>query len=113
MVMECVRGTTLMQYAQGRSVEAKLGLFLQVCDAVAFAHRHLIVHRDLKPENILVRENGQAVLLDFGIARLLDGHTGTTRELRLTPQYAAPEQLAGEEQNTQTDVYALGLLRSC
>ena len=110
MVMECVRGTTLMQYAQGRPVEAKLGLFLQVCDAVAFAHRHLIVHRDLKPENILVRENGQAVLLDFGIARLLDGHTGTTRELRLTPQYAAPEQLAGEEQNTQTDVYALGLL---
>lgn len=110
MVMEYVRGETLLQYAKGRPIEEKLDLFLQVCDAVAFAHRHLVVHRDLKPDNILVRANGQPVLLDFGIARLLDGGARTTHGLRLTPAYAAPEQLAGEEQNTQTDVYALGLL---
>lgn len=112
MVMEYIEGVPLMRHCHDRalSLEARLALFVQVCDAVAFAHRHLIVHRDLKPDNILVRANGQPVLLDFGIARLIDDENGDTRELRLTPQYAAPEQLAGDEQSTLTDVYALGLL---
>ena len=112
MVMEYVEGVPLVQHcmAQALPLEARLALFVQVCDAVAFAHRHLIVHRDLKPDNILVRADGHPVLLDFGIARLIDDDGSDTRELRLTPQYAAPEQLAGGEQSTLTDVYALGLL---
>ena len=111
MVMEYVEGVPLMRHCREHALplEARLILFLEVCEAVAFAHRHLIVHRDLKPDNILVRADGHAVLLDFGIARLIDDDNDT-RELRLTPQYAAPEQLAGEEQSTLTDVYALGLL---
>ena len=112
MVMEYIEGVPLMRHCRDHALalEARLALFVQVCDAVAFAHRHLIVHRDLKPDNIMVRANGQPALLDFGIARLIDDQSGDTRELRLTPQYAAPEQLAGGEQSTLTDVYALGLL---
>jgi non-specific serine/threonine protein kinase/serine/threonine-protein kinase len=114
MVMEFVAGTTLTEYARRHALDldARLALFLQVCEAVAFAHRHLIVHRDLKPQNILVREDGRVALLDFGIARLMDGVAATraTRTQRFTPQYAAPEQLAGDAETTSTDVYALGLL---
>src|SRR5690606_13204073 len=112
MVMEYIEGAPLVRHCHARELplETRLALFVQVCDAVAFAHRHLIVHRDLKPDNILVRADGQPVLLDFGIARLIDDDTGDTRELRMTPRYAAPEQLAGGEQSTLTDVYALGLL---
>jgi tetratricopeptide (TPR) repeat protein len=115
MVMELVDGLPLTEHAQrhGLGIEARLGLFLQVCDAVACAHRHLIVHRDLKPQNILVRADGRVALLDFGIARLGDEEAAastSTRTQRFTPQYAAPEQLAGTAETTSTDVYALGLL---
>jgi len=113
MVMEFVAGEAVTVYARGQSlnIDARLGLFLQVCDAVAYAHRHLIVHRDIKPQNILVRNDGRVILLDFGIAQVLDeAATATTRSQYLTPQYAAPEQLAGQAETTSTDVYALGLL---
>lgn len=110
MVMEYVDGRPILHYARDLPLDAVLRLFLQVCDAVAFAHRHLIVHADLKPENILVRGDGCVALLDFGIARRLDGAAGEEPELRLTPQYAAPEQLAGAAPSTQTDVFALGVL---
>lgn len=115
MVMEYVAGTPLTEYANARALDlaARLALFAQLCDAVAFAHRHLVVHRDLKPQNILVRDDGRVALLDFGIARLVDEGdraAADTRTLRLTPGYAAPEQLAGEVETTSTDIYALGLL---
>lgn len=112
MVMELVEGVPVLRHCRERRLElhARLVLFAQICETVAFAHRHLIVHRDLKPDNILVRGDGQPVLLDFGIARPIDAEHGDTRDLRLTPQYAAPEQLSGGEQSTLTDVYALGLL---
>ncbi|HUD40653.1 MAG TPA: serine/threonine-protein kinase [Dokdonella sp.] len=115
MVMEFVAGAPLTEHVRQHAmgIDARLALFRQVCDAVAFAHRHLIVHRDLKPQNILVRADGRVALLDFGIARLMDEAAAAdvvTRAQRLTPQYAAPEQLAGEAETTSTDVYALGLL---
>lgn len=112
MVMELVEGVPVLRHCRERGLElpARLALFARICEAVAFAHRHLIVHRDLKPDNILVRADGQPVLLDFGIARPIDGAGSDTRDLHLTPQYAAPEQLSGGEQSTLTDVYALGLL---
>ena len=76
------------------------------------------MHRDLKPSNVLVRNDGQAKLLDFGIAKLLEGDgqaavaTLATGEAgrAMTPEYAAPEQLLGEAITTATDVYALGVL---
>jgi len=115
MVMEHVDGATLAEHCHRHhpGLDARLELFRQVCDAVAHAHRHAIVHRDLKPSNILVRGDGRAVLLDFGIARIIDPDAtaaSRTQSQALTPRYAAPEQLSGGEETTQTDVYALGLL---
>jgi serine/threonine-protein kinase len=88
-----------------------------VCDAVHHAHRALVVHRDLKPSNIYVSRSGEVKLLDFGIAKLLDpdawslGSPITRTEMRLiTPEYAAPEQAAGGQITTATDVYALGVV---
>ena len=102
--------------ARGLTVRARLGLFLQVARAVAYAHGRLVVHRDLKPSNVLVTPDGQAHLLDFGIAKLLDdansGEIGLTEEQGrvLTPHYASPEQVAGEAITVQSDVYSLGVL---
>ncbi|MDN5924900.1 MAG: serine/threonine protein kinase, partial [Xanthomonadales bacterium] len=115
--MEYVEGQSLPDYchSHGLGLEARLCLFTAICDAVAYAHRQLVVHCDLKPDNILVDGNGQPRLLDFGIAHLLRGNAAdaaTTQLLgrRLTPGYAAPEQLAGEPVGVTTDVYALGVL---
>ena len=94
----------------------RLRLFLQVARAVAYAHGRLVVHRDLKPSNVLVTADGQAHLLDFGIAKLLDeaapGEPGLTQEQGrvLTPHYASPEQIAGETITVASDVYSLGVL---
>ncbi|TMN18976.1 serine/threonine-protein kinase [Pseudoxanthomonas sp. X-1] len=116
MAMEYVQGQDLVSWCQAHhsGVAERLGLFLQVCDAVAYAHTRLVVHRDIKPANILVTEDGQARLLDFGLARLLEDGPGgaaasTTRSLQLSPSYAAPEQLEGGLVGTATDVYALGV----
>ncbi|MEM6337200.1 MAG: serine/threonine-protein kinase, partial [Bacteroidota bacterium] len=115
-VMEYVHGQPIAAYARQNqlSIDRRLSLFLDVCEAVQFAHRNLIVHRDLKPSNILVTEQGQARLLDFGIAKMLaedDGPALTrTGGQLMTPEYAAPEQISGGDTTTATDVYALGLL---
>src|SRR5260221_8869319 len=112
-VMELVEGTPVTAYCRerGLDVDGRLRVFLQICDAVQYAHRNLIVHRDLKPSNILVDTDGHVKLLDFGIAKLIgDARALVTTERALTPEYAAPEQLRGEPVSTSTDVYALGVL---
>jgi serine/threonine-protein kinase len=113
--MDFVPGTRLDRYcdAQRLSTEKRLQLFLEVCDAVQYAHRNLVVHRDLKPSNILITETGDVKLLDFGIAKLLTGGEGAaaTQTLRaLTPEYASPEQIRGEPVTTASDVYSLGVI---
>jgi len=88
-------------------------LLLQICDAVEYAHQHLVIHRDIKPSNVLVNADGHAVLLDFGIARLLeedDGENTAAGSYAFSPRFAAPEQLSGGEITTATDVYGLGSL---
>ncbi len=118
-VMELVDGEPITAYCRERnlSVEDRLRLVLDACDAVSAAHRSLIVHRDLKPSNVLVSKDGEVKLLDFGIAKLLapdeaeSAATETRAEARrLTPAYAAPEQVLGEPVTTATDVWALGAL---
>jgi tetratricopeptide (TPR) repeat protein len=120
LVLEYVDGQPIDQYcdARGLDVDARVRLFLDVLDAVAYAHANLIVHRDLKPSNVFVDEGGRVKLLDFGIAKLLEreGDSGAptplTREAgsALTPEYASPEQITGKPVTTATDVYALGVL---
>ncbi|TCO43196.1 serine/threonine-protein kinase [Dokdonella fugitiva] len=113
LVIEYVEGEHLTAYARrhGLPLRERLELFLQVCDAVAYAHTRLVVHRDIKPANILVGADGRVKLLDFGIAKLLDqdGGRNTTQTLHLSPAYAAPEQLTGGHVGTSTDVHALGV----
>lgn len=112
MAMEFVEGKDLIAYAKENalSLDKRLQLFQQICEAVDFAHRNLVVHRDLKPANILVDSDGRARLLDFGIAKLADDGGGAMTQAMLTPEYAAPEQLEGGAITTATDVFALGVV---
>jgi serine/threonine-protein kinase len=118
VVMEYVEGENLFAHCDARqlTVEARLRLFVKVCDAVQFAHRHLVVHRDLKPSNILVSADGEPKLLDFGIAKILGspaapGEAETVTTLRwMTPEYASPEQVLGRPVTTASDVYSLGVV---
>ena len=115
LVMEYVVGTPITRYAADKNLnlEGRLDLFRKVCEAVSFAHRNLIVHRDLKPDNILVTEDGTPKLLDFGIAKLSSNDetkATVTRHQALTPDYASPEQIAGEATTTASDIYSLGIV---
>jgi non-specific serine/threonine protein kinase/serine/threonine-protein kinase len=115
-VMEFVQGRPLTEHCRETNADAqtRLTLFLQICDAVAYAHANLIVHRDLKPANILVDADGRVELLDFGIAKLLETSLASAAADKtsapLTLDYAAPEQLTGEPATTATDIYALGVI---
>ena len=120
LVLEYVEGEPIDRYCDRKNlgIDERLALFVDVLEAVAHAHAHQIVHRDIKPANVLVAADGKVKLLDFGIAKLLEGDasggdaTALTREAgrALTLEYAAPEQVAGGTITTATDVYSLGVL---
>jgi len=120
LVIEYVEGQSIDQYCDTRKmdVRARIRLFLDVLAAVAHAHANLIVHRDIKPSNVLISKDGTVKLLDFGIAKLLEGGgPQTTGPLvthqtapAFTPLFAAPEQLTNGAVTTATDVYELSVL---
>lgn len=111
--MDHVAGERITDWCDRQRLDllARARLVASVSRAVQHAHRSLILHRDIKPSNILVDESGEPRLLDFGIAKLLDGTDDQqTQTLALTPAYAAPEQLRGEPATTASDIFQLGLL---
>ena len=117
LVLEYIDGQSLMAYCDARksTLKQRLEIFLQILDAVQFAHERQVVHRDLKPTNIIVSADGHAHLLDFGIAKLLheqgeDGDTTQFGDAALTPNYASPEQVAGGSVDRRSDIYTLGVL---
>jgi TolB-like protein len=116
--MEYVQGESLTHWcdAQRLGIRERLGLFLQVLEAVRYAHEKQVIHRDLKPSNIMVSGSGQVRLLDFGVASLLESADTGPMALTglhgraLTPDYASPELLRGEPIDVRTDLYSLGVL---
>jgi serine/threonine protein kinase/TolB-like protein/Tfp pilus assembly protein PilF len=116
LAMEYVPGKPLTAWCDAHrlGLRERIKLFLQVLDAVRYAHARQVIHRDLKPSNILVTESGQVRLLDFGVAKLLaepDEHTQLTQVYgaALTPDYAPPELVRGEAEAV-SDIYSLGVV---
>jgi serine/threonine protein kinase len=118
MVMEFVDGPTLKDEIKTRVQKDKpyslaeiARIFTALCDAMDYAHGHKMVHRDLKPANIMVNMEGQVLLTDFGIARIMGGvqHTATGT-MAGTPAYMSPEQGKGKHVDERSDIYALGII---
>jgi serine/threonine protein kinase len=118
LVLEYVDGIPVDAYCnrQRFTIRERLALFLQVLNAVQYAHAHLVIHRDLKPSNILINRDGNVQLLDFGIAKLISAGEDNESALTqlggraLTPDYASPEQITGGAITTASDLYSLGVI---
>jgi len=117
MVMEYLVGETLQAKlkrlnANERliSFDEALSLCIQLCEATGYAHDHELVHRDIKPANIMLNVNGQAILMDFGIVKILGGdyHTATGATIG-TAMYMSPEQIRSTRIDDRADIYSLGV----
>jgi serine/threonine protein kinase/Flp pilus assembly protein TadD len=125
IAMEFIDGQTLRNHIGGKplSIEELLTLGVQIADALDAAHASGIVHRDIKPANIFVTKRGQAKVLDFGLAKLVPkgvavggGDSPSESSLSIvgiisgTPSYMSPEQVRGDDLDTRTDIFSIGLL---
>ena len=118
LAMEYVEGRNLAEQlvAQPLSTEGLVEYTTQIADALHHAHTRGILHRDIKPANIIVTPDGRLKLLDFGLARLLEGKDETRSALTApgtwmgTLQYCAPEVLQGRDADQRSDIYSLGIV---
>ncbi len=115
--MEYIDGLPIDQYCRKNrcTLEERLKLFIQICDAVQYAHSQLVLHLDLKPSNIFVDQEGRVKLMDFGISQLIQAPVSieeviTAPVKRYTLAYASPEQISGGDLSTASDVHALGVM---
>jgi len=114
ITMEYVRGDDLKSLIKrmGRFSPAQaINTIKQVCDGLAEAHKLGVVHRDLKPQNIMIDQDGNARIMDFGIARSLEGKGLTGLGVMIgTPEYMSPEQVEGKDTDQRSDIYSLGVI---
>jgi serine/threonine protein kinase len=119
IVMEYVEGQPITRYSHSRGLASRqrVDLFRSVCSAVHHAHQKLVIHRDIKPSNVLVTPQGVVKLIDFGVSKplapglsLQEVPKTESWQRLLTPDYASPEQILGQELTTATDIYSLGVL---
>lgn len=118
LAMELIRGVSIDQYARRHAltIEDRVSVMAQACDAVHHAHLHGVVHRDLKPGNIFVNNAGYVKILDFGVARLMQPNAEASLytcagQIIGTPAYMSPEQVCGSSPlDARSDVYALGVV---
>jgi serine/threonine-protein kinase PpkA len=113
LVMEYLRGGDLnRRLKRGLHMQAAISVVKDIARGLDWAHAKGYVHRDIKPENILFREDGSAVLSDFGIARVISTSASITRDGTVvgTPQYMSPEQAAGRPLDGRSDIYSLGVV---
>ena len=118
MAMEFINGPTLKDELKARreankpfTFEEISLIFSALCSAIDYAHARGMVHRDIKPANVMINEEGQVVLTDFGIARIMGATQYTqTGALSGTPAYMSPEQGQGERGDERSDIYSLGVM---
>ncbi|MCI0413285.1 serine/threonine protein kinase [bacterium] len=112
--MEYFLGTNLKELIRGSGALSQMqctNIALQICDGMEAAHRQGIIHRDLKSQNIIINAMGDVKIIDFGLARTaqLEGMTATGLIMG-TPEYMAPEQVAGKKVDERADIYAFGII---
>jgi Protein kinase domain len=113
LIMPHIAGTTLFdRMSRFKVTEAEAARWIgQVSSALEFAHSQGVIHRDVKPSNILIDEAGNALLTDFGLARLIEGSNTLTGSMMMgTPAYVSPEQGRGRSLDPRSDQYSLGVI---
>jgi serine/threonine-protein kinase len=113
IVMELLEGdplSRLIGQSASLPLRRKLGLMVQICEGLAFAHQRGVVHRDIKPANIFVLSQGQVKILDFGIARVGTSELTRTGLLMGTPHYMSPEQARGRRTDQRSDIFSVGIV---
>lgn len=117
MVLEFIPGETVQQHLErlnksGRKLSSTKAIehMIDICEAVGYAHQRGMIHRDIKPANLMLNVTGQAILMDFGIAKIVGGQSHTaTGAVVGTAMYMSPEQIKGESPDKRSDIYSLGV----
>ena len=101
----------VLQSGAALPLDWKLGIAVQLCEGLDHAHQNGVIHRDLKPSNVRIASNGEAKIVDFGVAKLVSSNLTTTGMLMGTPSYMSPEQVSGQQGlDGRSDIFGLGVI---